>query len=313
VTYYAFVSLFPLLLIFFSVLGFFLQGNEHLRQQLVDSALQNFPIIGPQLEHNVSGFKGSGLGIVIGVITSLYGALGAMQAAQAGFNQIYGVPRNEQPNPFKSRLRSLGLVSLLGAAILLSTGVAAVIGTSNPLSARLGTALRIVGYLLTFLINAVLFSAAFQLLTSRDLHLRDVIRGGIFGAAGWVVLQTFGTSFIAHTLSRGGAVYGTFGLVLATLAWIYLQALMLMLAAEVNVVRSQRLWPRSLLTPFTDQVVLTEADRRAYTMYARTQRFKGFQTITTEFGNSHNSGPPEDTGGPESAGSTTATGRSSPD
>jgi YihY family inner membrane protein len=311
VTYYAFVSLFPLLLIFFSVLGFLLQGNAHLRQQLVDSALQNFPIIGPELAHNVSSFRGSAIGIVVGVVVSLYGALGAMQAAQASFNQIYGIPRNEQPNPFKSRLRSLALVALLGTAILLATGVATVVGTSNPLSARLGLPLRTVGYVLTFVINVALFSAAFQLLTASDLRLRDVILGGVVGAAGWAALQTFGTSFAAHQLSRAGSVYGTFGLVLATIAWLYLEALLLMLAAEMNAVRSHRLWPRALLTPFTDHVVLTEADRRAYTMYAQTQRFKGFQTITSEFGNPHDSGPPESTGGPESASS--ATGRSSRD
>jgi hypothetical protein len=56
-----------------------------------------------------------------------------------------------------------------------------------------------------------------------------------------------------------------------------------MLAAEVNVVRERRLWPRSLLTPFTDEVELTPADRRAYEMYATAQRFKGFERVTTEF------------------------------
>ncbi len=283
VTYYAFVSLFPLLLILFSVLGFLLQGNTHLQDQIVDSALANFPVIGPRLRQNVTGIHGSGVGLAVGVIGTVYGATGAMQAAQAGFNRIYGVPRNEQPNPLTGRLRSLGLVSLLGLTVLLSSAVATIVGTANPLSARLGIGLRILGYLLTFAINVGMFSVAFQLLTARDLRLRNVIRGGIVAAAAWLALQTLGTRYIAARLDHAESGYGTFGLVLAALAWIYLEALVLMLAAEINVVKGYELWPRALLTPFTDSVVLTEADRRSYTMYVTSEKFKGFQTISTDF------------------------------
>jgi membrane protein len=55
------------------------------------------------------------------------------------------------------------------------------------------------------------------------------------------------------------------------------------LGVEINVVLARRLWPRALLTPFTDRVDLTEADRRAYAMYAQTQRHKGFETVTVRF------------------------------
>ncbi len=282
-TYYAFVSLFPLLLLLFSVLGFFLHSNPHLQEQIVDSALANFPIIGPQLRSNVSNIHGSGLGLAAGLLGTLYGATGAMQAAQAGFNRIYGVPRNKQPNPIKGRIRSLGLMLLLGLAVLLSSAIGAIVGTSNPLSDRLGLGLRILGYVLTFALDVSLFSLAFQLLTARDLRLRNVIRGGIVAAAAWLVLQTFGSSYIATRLDHAKSGYGAFGLVLAAIAWIYIEALVLMLAAEINVTRGYGLWPRSLLTPFTDDVVLTEADRRSYTMYVATEQFKGFQTISTDF------------------------------
>ncbi len=283
VTYYGFVSLFPMLLIFFSLLGFFLHGNAHLQSQLVDSALANFPIIGPQLRHNVTNIRGSGIGLAAGIVGTVYGATGAMQAAQAGFNRIYGVARNEQPNPLKGRLRSLGLMLLLGAGVLLSSAIATILGTPNPIAARLGLALRSLGYLLTFTLNVGLFTAAFQLLTARDLRLRDVIRGGIVAAGAWLVLQTVGNSYLAHRLDHAESAYGTFGVVLAAIAWIYVEALVLMFAAEINVVRAYRLWPRALLTPFTDAVDLTVADQRSYTMYAATERFKGFQTITTRF------------------------------
>ena len=48
-------------------------------------------------------------------------------------------------------------------------------------------------------------------------------------------------------------------------------------------VLARRLWPRALLTPFTDVVDLTHADRKAYTSYARAQRHKGFEEVTVSF------------------------------
>src|SRR5947209_2976265 len=148
ITYYAFVSLFPLLLLSFSVLGFVLQGHGELRDDLVRAVRKDLPGIGPHL--NIETFHGSGVALVIGIIGTLYGALGAMQAAQASFNQMYGVPRNEQPNPFKSRVRSLGLLVLLGIGVLLSTGIAAVLSTANGLSRQIGPAVEIAGYILNY-------------------------------------------------------------------------------------------------------------------------------------------------------------------
>jgi membrane protein len=281
VSYYAFVSLFPLLLLFFSALGFFLQGHETVRDELAHSAVASFPVIGPQLQHSIGGFRGSGPALIVGILGTLYGALGAMQAAQAGFNQIYGIPRHKQPNPLKSRLRSFALVLLLGGSVLLTTGISALVAIAN--SAVLGDWLRVLGYLLSFAINAALLIAAYQLLTARELHIRNVITGGLITAAAWEALQTQGSRYMSHELSRSSVLYGTFGVVLATIAWIYLQALVLMLSAEINVVLHYRLWPRSLLTPFTDDVELTEPDRRAYAMYTAAQRFKGFETVTADF------------------------------
>jgi YihY family inner membrane protein len=282
VTYYGFVSLFPLLLLFYSALGFFLQGHSAIRRQLEHSAVANFSVIGPQLEHNISGFHGSGIALVIGVLGTMYGGLGAMQAAQAAFNKIYAVPRNSQPDPIKSRMRSIGLILLLGGAVLLSTGIGALSTVSN--SAELGEGLRLLGYALSFAINVALFTAAYQLLTARELHIRDVVTGGLIAGAAWEVLQTVGTYYLSHELTHSNDLYGTFGLILAAIAWIYLSALVLMISAEINVVLRQRLWPRALLTPFTDNVELTEPDRRAYTMYAMAERFKGFETVHIDFG-----------------------------
>jgi YihY family inner membrane protein len=283
VTYYAFVSLFPLMLLFASATGFFLDGDPQLRERLLHSALEDFPVIGASLGDSLRGFHGSGGALAVGVVGTLYGALGAMQAAQAAFNLINGVPRNEQPNPLKSRVRSVALVALLGTAVVVSTGIAALASTANGRSVVLGLGLRLVAYALSFVINIALFTGAFRLLTARPLLTRHVVTGGVLAGASWEALQIFGSRYVAHEISHGSSLYGAFGVVLAAIAWIYLQALALMVAAEINVVLHDRLWPRALLTPFTDDVELTAADERAYAMYARTQRFKGFEKVHTDF------------------------------
>ena len=70
---------------------------------------------------------------------------------------------------------------------------------------------------------------------------------------------------------------------LGLIAWIYLLALVIVFAAQINVVSKRRLWPRALLTLFTDRVELTAADERAYTGYAESERHKGFQVVDVEF------------------------------
>ncbi len=283
ITYYGFVALFPLLLLLFSAAGFFLEGDPTLRRELENSVISGFPLIGTQLRDNIRSFHGSKLWIVVGVLGTLYGGTGVMQAAQAGFNRIYGVPRNEQPNPLQGRLRSLALLCLLGVGVLISAALAIALSTANDLSRQLDPFVHALGYLLSFALAVALFTGAFQLLTARTLHFRRVLRGGVFVAVCWELLQIGGGVLVAHEIKHANAVYGTFALVLGAILWIYLQAIALMLAAELNSVLQYRLWPRALLTPFTDAVTLTDADRRAYSLYAAAQRFKGFEHVETHF------------------------------
>ncbi|WP_235490461.1 hypothetical protein [Frankia sp. AvcI1] len=74
-----------------------------------------------------------------------------------------------------------------------------------------------------------------------------------------------------------------FGLVLGLMTWLYFLAVVVVLAMEINAVRAGRLYPRALLTPFTDDVELTDSDRRAYTSYAKAEQFKSFQQVDVTF------------------------------
>lgn len=283
IAYYGFLSLFPLLLLLVTILGFVLDGDPQLQEQLLDSALAQFPVIGSQLRDNVQSLSGSGVGLAIGVVVTLYGCLGVAGAAQNAFNRAWAVPRNRRPNPIKARLRSLLLLPVLGIGIIVTTGLAGLTTSASAYGADLGAAARILGVLLAVVANVGLFLVIFRVLTASEIPTRDLRVGAVVAGVGWQAVQMLGAYFVANTLRGRNEAYGVFGLVLGLVAWIYLLALVLVLAAEINVVAQRRLWPRALLTPFTDDVQLTAADQRAYTGYATSERHKGFEVIDVDF------------------------------
>jgi membrane protein len=283
ITYYGFLSLFPLLLLLVTILGFLLQHDPELQARLVDSTLAQLPIIGSQLGNNVHALKGSGLGLAAGIVGTLYGCLGAAGALQNAFNEVWAVPRNERPDPISMRLRGLLLLLVLGAGVLVTTGLSALATSAGTLGATVGAVLTIAAIPLGTLANYAVFMLAFRVLTVSDVHTRDLRAGAAVAAVGWQLLQLLGTYLVTRLLTGAPAAYGTFGLVLGLIAWIYLLSLVIVLAAEVNVVLHRHLWPRALLTPFTDRVRLTPADKRAYTAYAESERHKGFEVIDVDF------------------------------
>jgi membrane protein len=279
ITYYGFLSLFPLLLVLATVLGFLLPGNPELQRQLIDSALSQFPIIGDQLTSGAQPLRGSGIGLTAGILVSLYGGMGFSVALQNALNQVWGVPVNRRPNPFLARLRSLLMLGLLGVGVVLTTALAALSGIGE----QFGPVLRGAAVLVSILVNAGLFVLAFRTLTARRVTVRDVLPGALLAAVCWQGLQAVGTVYVDSQLRGATQVYGLFGIVLGLLAWINAGALVVVLSAELNVVLAERLWPRSLLSPFAEDVDLTRADRRSYASYAHAQRYRESEEIDVEF------------------------------
>ncbi|MTB88681.1 YihY/virulence factor BrkB family protein [Aeromicrobium senzhongii] len=281
-TYYAFIAIFPLMLIATSVLGFVLQDDLDLQQDLLDTALGQFPIVGDQLGRP-EGLTGSTTAIVVGTVAALYGALGVGQSTQNAGNVAWGVPRNSRPNPIVMRLRSVVVLSIGGLGI----GVIAVVQSivDNPQVVGidhlpdLGLLVRFVGLLVSWGI----FITVFKLVSLRRASWRSVLPGSLFCALGWQLLQYVGDAYVQRVIVRASSMNQTFALVLGLIALLFLLTSIIVIGLEINVVRRRRLYPRALLTPFTDNVVLTEGDRRAYAQYARMQRHKGFQTISVDF------------------------------
>ena len=294
ITYYGFLSVFPMLLLLVTVLGYALDGNPGLQKEVLNSALAQFPVIGTQLGGAVHQLQGNLLALIVGILGSLYGALGVAQAAQNAQNRIWAVPRGDRPNPFKSRLRSLLLMLVIGTGLLVTTGLSVLSVNTDAFGGGVGVVLRLLVVLVAVGVNVVLFIVAFRVLTARDVTVREVLPGSVLAAVGWQALQEWGNYFVAHQVHGSTPTYGSFAFVLGLIAYLYLAAVVVVVAGELNVVRTERLWPRSLLTPFTDDVTLTDADRRAYASYPATERHKENETVDVDFPEPVADPPPAD-------------------
>jgi YihY family inner membrane protein len=278
ITYYGFLSLFPLLLLGSTILGLVLSGDPHAQQAVLHSALRQFPVIGSQLHE--PGRLGGGLtGVLVGSLGALYGGMGVAMAAQNAMNIAWTVPKNNRPNPLKGRVRALLLLATVGLAVLGTTVLSALGGGAGPF----GVGLRIAALVASVLLNAVAFVLAFRIATARELTVRQVAPGALAAAVVWQLLQSFGATYVNHVVKSASATNGVFALVLGLISFIYLAAVAVVLCVEINVVRVDRLWPRALLTPMTDDVDLTSGDERAYTDQAKAQRSKGFQDIDVQY------------------------------
>jgi uncharacterized BrkB/YihY/UPF0761 family membrane protein len=132
-------------------------------------------------------------------------------------------------------------------------------------------------------INAGVCMVLFKVTTARHLGWAQVLPGAMAAAVIWQLLQWFGAGYVSHTVKTASATNSVFALVLGMLAFLFLVSVSLVLCAEVNVVRVDRLHPRALLTQFTDNVELTPADRKTYARRAKAERAKESQHVRVTF------------------------------
>jgi YihY family inner membrane protein len=263
IAYYGFVATFPLLLVFVTVLNITLKNNPTLQHELLNSALAQYPVIGDQIKHNLHTPSTSGLPLVIAIVVLLLGARGVASAIQNALCEVWGISRASRPGFPWSFLYSMALVLAVGGGLVTTTflsGLAGGIGhVLNGTVASIGTVI------VSLVLNVGVFWLAFRLATMRLIRWRDMWIGAAIAAAVWQVLQLVSGYVVSHQLSHASSLYGTFGVVLGLLAWLYLQAEVTLYAAEVDVVLTRRLWPRSIQSDKGDRAESDEKDERADT------------------------------------------------
>jgi membrane protein len=271
IAYYGFFSLFPLLLALVTVSRLLFDESDT-QDRLVDAALSQFPVIGEQLR--VEALPDKGIALAIGVGAALWAGLAGIKAAQNAMDHVWDVPMRKQPSFPVALLRAVLMLLTLGVFVLFASflgGVAA--GTEDA-----PVWFRIAGVAGTAILNVLIFLVAYRVLTVEDVRWRDVWVGAVFAGIVWTLLQTLGGYLMGQRLESAEATYGFFAVVIGLLTWIYLGAQVLLVGAEINVVRTKRLWPRAL-----DPDRRTPADERALREHAAVEERREDQTVEVHF------------------------------
>ncbi len=270
IAFRAFFSLFPLLLLMTTVLGYVLAGDPQLREEAVNSVLTQFPVIGEQI--GVSSLEGNGVALAIGIAGSLWAGFGVVLATEAALDRVWAVPFHDRPDFVTSRLRALVLLAVLGTLTLASTVASGLVGGGVGLLGPVG------GIAISVGINLLVFGAVFSLLGTRTASFSKLMPGVLLAAVCWSGLQIVGGYFVSHEVRNATPAYGTFALVLGLLVWINLGAMLTVISAELNVVLDRRLWPRSL------SGAGREEDERVMRALAKAQARDESQRISVDFG-----------------------------
>lgn len=185
---------------------------------------------------------------------------------------MYAIPPRGQPNVFVSRWRGLKLLGVVGVLQILST-VAAGAGAGG----FGGWVLTIAGIAVALALNLVLFFVVFRFLIPDMVPTRELWPGIVVASVAWETLQALGGLYVAHVVKGASQTYGTFAAVISLLAWLYLGARIVVYAAEINVVLTRGLWPRSIMDP------AEPADRKARAALAKMEERDDKQTVEVAF------------------------------
>jgi membrane protein len=259
ITYYGFLSIFPLLLLGVAVLTRALADHPDLRRQLTAAIVP--PALRPTIEHSLATLPTSTIPLVLGLIGLLFSGTGVVFSAYQTLNHVAAVPHRLRASYFSRYARVFAMLAtlLLGG---LAVGTLTVVATALPgpavqrAAAVLGSAL---------VIFAILLLGA-KLLLTRPAPVRALWPGAALGAAAVTVVLNVGAPLLARLVVKAGPVYGSFATVAGMFALLYLVGQALVYAAEAAAVRYARLWPRAL-----DLTRPTVADTRALTLLAREQ------------------------------------------
>jgi YihY family inner membrane protein len=273
IAFWAFFSIFPLLMVFVTLLGYLLPASD--KANVLHKVSSMFPLLDAS---SAGSLHGAWWALIIGLVTALWSGSAVVRTTQFAFNSVWEVPYKEQPKLLEQVGRSILVLATLGVGLVVSVLITGFIsGTANGLS--IGWFGHIIGYVIAIALDVGLFVVAFRWLTDREVSTRDVLPGAILSGVAFWILQAISSLIISRYLQKASSTYGNFATVITILWWFYLQSIITLLGAQLNVVLVERLHPRALV-----DAPDTEADHRAYDAYAKERTYHDEEHVEADFG-----------------------------
>jgi membrane protein len=229
ISYFAFLSFFPIIALAFAVFGYFLSVRPDATATLREAINQYLPGLADKLPIQEIADSRTSAG-VIGLLGLLYAGLGAIDALRGALREI-SMTTEPPLNFLLAKLRDLSALILLGTTMVASVlvggfatqaggTVAEWLGLSESAVGR-GT-IWLVGVTVSVLADVVVFLIILRWLGRSRQPLRVLLRGALFGAVGFALLKQLAALLLSHILNN--PIYGVFAVVVGLLVFMYTAA-----------------------------------------------------------------------------------------
>jgi YihY family inner membrane protein len=240
-TYYGFLSLFPLLLLVTTLTGIAARRYPHMQDTIITGVTSYFPGIGNQLYDHINSLHQTGPALLAGVLFLIYGARGIASAFRYTTHRVWHVDRKEDLAFPHSLGNNIAIIVVGGFGFIFAAVATAAVATFQD-----NLTFRLLSVTVDVFILFWLFIALLKLSLPKHISLSHTWSGAFAAAIGLVILQTVGGLLLARQLKNLDALYSYFALSLGLLFWLYLQAQVMIWSLEISAVRSLKLWPRNL-------------------------------------------------------------------
>lgn len=226
VTYFGFLSVFPILLLAFAGVGVVSGSFPEARDTLIEAINSVLPgMVGPRGIDLADVEKAAGGVAAVGLVTVAYAGLGWLRGMRDALQSAFEVEPDEAPGLVKATLYDLLALLLIGLVLLLSVAVSGVLTRlARPIleffeigpGAEWGVV--VIALAIGVAANTVLFWFLFRLLANPDVPVRSLWKGAFLGALGFEVLKQLSTLLLSTTAKQ--PAFAAFGIALVLLVWI---------------------------------------------------------------------------------------------
>ncbi|NYE37339.1 membrane protein [Nocardioides cavernae] len=230
VTYFGFLSFFPILALGFAVVGWIAGVYPDAKDQLVEGVQSVLPMVvqgdAGSGEISIDAFEsGAAAAAGIGLVGVLYSGLGWVSGLRDALQMTFETPQLEQPSFVVGKARDLLSLVLVGLTLVVSVAVSGLVNAISGqilgwlgLDAALTPLLAVLAIVVGLGANSLLFYAIFKILADHETPNRSLWSGALLGAVGFEALKQGATLLLVSTQNQ--PAFAVFGIALVLLIWI---------------------------------------------------------------------------------------------
>ncbi len=228
-SFWFFLSIFPLLLVATTVLGFILQDNQALQEDIIEGALSDIPVLGAQLQSDPASLNGNIWVLIFGLLGALWSATKAFVGLQGALDDTWEISVDDRPAMPAQRGKAVLGIVIIGGAQVGSMALAAIVRAAS-LPAVGDLAL----FASTIVVNICALLLTYRFLTTASPEWSAILPGAIAGGIAFTIIQHFGTLIVTTITDNASDTYGQFALVLGLVTWLGLLAITMLMCNEMN-------------------------------------------------------------------------------